>query len=453
MMIILTYTDNEVVYPGYPDSKGASRGERYETAANRRDSLRSLREKGYDDQQLTAHGSRSAQPPTHRSGDQEGFDRQKQLNLNLPCPPERSGGGNLFLPLVLLVLLPLFGESQDSIHLQNPSFEGKAALAVVPAEWMYQGFAGETPPDLLPYRGNYSYVTMSDGGVTKVHSTEWGFGVSLRPIHGNTYLGMVTRDNETWESLAQELTSPLSPDTCYAFSLHLASSAQYHSLSRSSGNPQNYNHPTRLVMHSVDQRGTLLELLGATPPVDHPVWRPYTLILRPERTVRTLKLSAWYAADSITAGNILIDAIRPLVPCPCFATDLLPAIDTLTFDIPPRPVQARQLVHKLTRRITFGPEGQPPPTDLFRHPAFPRAIYQNEVWFMLELLLRQEPQTIAIAIRAEHNKTYRQIKRWVAGKLHALPDLTVASITRYRPEKRAVWPQAPSERGLTIRFR
>jgi len=360
---------------------------------------------------------------------------------------------NFLLSLGLTVLIPFFGESQDTTYLKNASFEGKAELAVVPKDWIYQGFPGETPPDLLPYRGNYAYVTMSDDGKPTVHSTEWGFGVDLQPAHGDTFLGMVTRDNETWESLAQELSSPLTPDTCYQFRLQLASSADYHSLSRSFETPQNYSYPTRLVIHSVDQRGDILELLGATPAVDHPVWRPYTLIFRPAGPVQTLKLSAWYATDSITAGNVLVDAIRPIAPCSCSATDLVPEFDTLAFSIPPRTAQRRQLVHTLTQGITFGTDGQPPPPEIFRHPAFPRAIHQNRVWFMLELLLRQGPQTIDLAIRAEEKKTYRQMKRWVEKRLEALPYLTVASITRYRMKNQEDWLTPPPERGLTIRFR
>jgi len=359
----------------------------------------------------------------------------------------------LLFSLGLIVFVPFFGESQDSIYLRNPSFEGKAELAIVPPGWIYQGFPGETPPDLLPYRGNYAYLTMSDDGVQTVHSTEWGFGVNLRPFDGETFLGMVTRDNETWESLAQELSRPLTPDTCYTFSLQLASSAAYHSLSRRFETPQNYDHPTRLVVHSVDQRGQIIELLGATPPVDHPVWQPYTLILRPNQQVQTLKLSAWYAGDSITAGNVLVDAIGPIIPCACSAADDVPDIVRLSFAIPPRRVQRQQLIHKLTQQITFGPKGQSPPPDLFRHPASTRAVYRNKVWVMLEILLRQEPQTIDLAIRAEDGKTYRQIKRWVEEQLSTLPYLTVGSISRFRLEKQSDWPQTPPERGLTIRFR
>lgn len=360
---------------------------------------------------------------------------------------------NFLLSLGLIVLFPFFGESQDTIYLQNPSFEGKAELAVVPRGWIYQGFPGETPPDLLPYRGNYAYVTMSDQGTQTIHSTEWGFGVDLKPYQGDTYLGMVTRDNETWESLAQELSRPLTPDTCYTFSLHLASSAAYHSLSRRFETPQNYDHPTRLVIHSADQGGEIIELLGATPPVDHPVWQPYTLVFRPERTVSFLKLSAWYGVDSITAGNVLVDAIQPMAPCPCSATDDLPDIERLSFAIPTRRAQRHQLIHKLTRQITFSPEGQPPPPDLFRYPGLTRAVYRNKVWVMLEILLQHEPQTIDLAIRAPDNKTYRHITKWVKEQLQAIPDLTVMSITRFRKKEQSDWPQTPPERGLTIRFR
>ena len=294
---------------------------------------------------------------------------------------------------------------------------------------------------------------MSDDGEQTVHSTEWGFGVDLKPYHGETYLGMVTRDNETWESLAQELSRPLTPDTCYSFSVHLASSAAYHSLSRRYETPQNYNHPTRLVVHSVDQRGEIMELLGATPPVDHPVWHPYTLVFRPDQPVQILKISAWYGVDSITAGNVLVDAIGPIIPCACSTADDVPDIERLSLAIPPRRVQRQQLIHKLTQQITFGPEGQSPPPDLFRHPAFTRAVYRNKVWVMLEILLQHEPQTIDLAIRAPDNKTYRHIKKWVKEQLQAIPDLTVMSITRFRKKEQSDWPQTPPERGLTIRFR
>ena len=82
-----------------------------------------------------------------------------------------------------MVCLPLWAQP-TAIELKNPSFEDQPAISQVPSGWTPCGFPEETPPDTHP--GN-------------------AFGVKMPTNDGKTYLGMVVRDNDTWEGVTQPL--------------------------------------------------------------------------------------------------------------------------------------------------------------------------------------------------------------------------------------------------------
>ena len=99
----------------------------------------------------------------------------------------------LFL-LIGFLNLPLFGQDEP-IALTNPSFEGTAAEGSVngnlPNGWYDCGFPGETVPDIHPKEG------------------PGAFQVTREAFHGRTYIGMVVRENETWEMISQRLSGAL----------------------------------------------------------------------------------------------------------------------------------------------------------------------------------------------------------------------------------------------------
>src|SRR5688572_22282653 len=87
--------------------------------------------------------------------------------------------------------------SQDTIYLFNSSFEDmprKGGEMSHPIKsWNDCGlskFPGETPPDIHP-----------------LPSRAWG--VNMHPFDGYTYLGLVIRYNDTYESVSQALSIPL----------------------------------------------------------------------------------------------------------------------------------------------------------------------------------------------------------------------------------------------------
>lgn len=197
------------------------------------------------------------------------------------------------LPLLLLSLTTLHAQT---IEFANPNFEGTPMHSSLPKSWKDCGFPGESPPDTHP-----DYI----------------FGVSNRAYAGKTYLGMVTRDNNTWEAISGALSAPLLQDSCYQFEIALAVSASYISISRETQTTANYIAPTKLrIWGSSDcQR---LELLAESEPLGSPSkWKQYRFEISPRKgSYSHVVLEAYYAHDRRpTNGHILLDAASGFVLC------------------------------------------------------------------------------------------------------------------------------------------
>jgi hypothetical protein len=165
------------------------------------------------------------------------------------------------------------------------------------SSWKSCGFSGETPPD--------------------VHPTNQ-FGVTKLAADGRFYLGMVARDNGTWESIGQKLSTPLSPDTCYQIRLHLMNSAIYQSMSRQTGNTANYDRPVRLRIWGARKACGMHALLTVSEPIENREWQTYQFVLKPDSSYAFLRFEAFYTEGSLFYnGNILMDGLSDLVPCPC----------------------------------------------------------------------------------------------------------------------------------------
>lgn len=205
-----------------------------------------------------------------------------------------------FALLFLAFLSPCaFLSAQEIIHLENPSFEDAPRHSRPPKGWNDEGFQGESPSDIHP-AGN--------------------FGVSSPASHGRTYVGMVVRDNETWECVGQQLEQPLMAGACYRWSIALMQSPYLVSISRVTEMRVNYITPCVLRVWAGKTKGKGMELLTETGPVDHQVWRAYELELQPSDTYDYLYLEAYYyyGGDELLFpynGNIMVDHCSPIVPC------------------------------------------------------------------------------------------------------------------------------------------
>lgn len=206
-----------------------------------------------------------------------------------PCQPlgENSKSGNLLIDNILPVIICRLGNSSSRVELSNPSFEDLPYASKTPWGWINYGVSTETPPDIQP----------------------GAFECMLAPQDGDSYLGLVVRDNDTWESVGQPLNVPLQRDSQYVFTAWLAKSALYMSSSKTTNLPANYATPVVLRIwgrNGPDDR----ELLATSPLVTNMQWAKSRFVLQPQKgNWKHLVLEAYYKDSKLFPynGNLLID--------------------------------------------------------------------------------------------------------------------------------------------------
>lgn len=186
----------------------------------------------------------------------------------------------------------------EAIYLTNPSFEDMPRHSIAPSGWYDCGFPGESPPDVQP---------------------NGEFGVTKPANHGATYLGMVVRDNDTWESVSQKLSRPLKRGQCYEFSLDLARSELYISLSRANNEQANYISPAKMRIWGGFGHCDKQFLLDETGLINKHQWMKYNFKFEPIADYTYITLEAFYETPTLFPynGNVLVDNASPIQPIPC----------------------------------------------------------------------------------------------------------------------------------------
>lgn len=202
----------------------------------------------------------------------------------------------LYLFLVFSIV-QAYAQQEKVIQLKNPSFEDAPRISITPTDWYDCGLPNESPVDIHP---------VPNGG---------DFRVTQKAAHGKTYVGMVVRDNGTSEAIAQKLAYPLLKDSMYLFSVELARSPTYESMSRAMGTTVNYNRPAVFKIWVGNEVCANEALLGETPPIDHAQWKEYRFLLQPkEKDFSYIRLEAYYNPKLVLVynGNILLDNLSPI---------------------------------------------------------------------------------------------------------------------------------------------
>lgn len=209
---------------------------------------------------------------------------------------------SLLLSIFIFSSALVWGQDQP-IMLTNPSFEGKPAQGGNDGRfnlpgWSNCGAPNETPPDIHPVVGG-------------------SFQVAQTPHDGNSYLGMVVRDNNTWETVSQRLESPIVAGKCYDFSIDISRSENYLSPSISDSSLiVHYSVPARLRIWGGNGLCGKVELLGETSVIHHTRWLTYPFKFTPEKTHNYIVLEAYYNTPN-SNGNILLDNASPIFPVTC----------------------------------------------------------------------------------------------------------------------------------------
>ncbi len=201
----------------------------------------------------------------------------------------------------LLLIFFFCANAQEEIFLINPSFEDFPKLSHTPANWYNCGFPGESQVDTHP-----------------VPSSE--FKVDKTAIDGETYLGMVTRENETWEAVGQRLSQALIGGKTYSFSIHLARSTTYLSASRHQNisdvsKKMNFATPIKLRIWGGNIFCKKVELLAESSLVTDTSWLEFDFVLNPKDDLSYITFEAFYEtpAPSPYNGNILLDGASSIL--------------------------------------------------------------------------------------------------------------------------------------------
>lgn len=230
----------------------------------------------------------------------------------------------IFSVFACISLLPFVSYGQVDIELKNPSFEGYPTQGTfispnlptpLPKGWYDCGriyFPEETPPDVHP--NNYWENT-------------------VMPSDGETYLGLVVRNNETWESVSQRLNTPLKKDQCYTFSIDLARSNNYWSRSKDgTDNVSNYSTPAVLRVWGGTGFCNTDQLLTESIPVTNSDWKSYTFEIEVNSNYRFITFEAFYKTPILEPyiGHILLDNISTFKAYNCNEEPILAAATTPT---------------------------------------------------------------------------------------------------------------------------
>lgn len=183
--------------------------------------------------------------------------------------------------VVLHVLLLHFATSLQAQIFQNPSLEGKPGYGVVPASWETDqtDCGGFSTPDIQP-----------------------GFwGTTLKPHHGNSYIGMVARENQTAEGIYQRLTTPLKTKNCYSFIIHLAKAPEY----------EMHPNPAVLEIWGGNTKCERRQLLWSSPSIGHAKWQPYDVSFVADGDWQNITFLVKGNASNILIDDISNETARP----------------------------------------------------------------------------------------------------------------------------------------------
>jgi hypothetical protein len=179
-----------------------------------------------------------------------------------------------------LVGFSFLGNAQ--ITVTNPSFEDEPSDATTPQGW--SPCDEMTTPDIFP-----------------------GFwGVYNEPSHGETYVGIITRENGTFESFGQRLSNTIDKNMCYSSKIDLAHSNIY----------SGYNQTIKLRIYLGTDQCSKDQLIFESPSINHMNWKTFDFKFYPDKNYEYIILEAFYQEDTFShKGNILIDNLRPIFRC------------------------------------------------------------------------------------------------------------------------------------------
>lgn len=133
---------------------------------------------------------------------------------------------------------------------------------------------------------------------------------TLRTNDGKTYLALVVREDDSWESISQKVMGTLKEGKCYQFSIHLAKSNSYMShTTRDKTNKTNFSQPAVFRLWGGTSTCDLKELLAESETVDHNKWKEYKFKIEPSNDYTHVTLEAFFKTPVLMGynGHVCLD--------------------------------------------------------------------------------------------------------------------------------------------------
>ena len=284
---------------------------------------------------------------------------------------------SFFLLFSLLIAQQLPAQF-DTIRLVNPSFEGQPQASKPPFGWLDCGFKGQTPPDVQP---------------------SGTFSVTRPAYNGNTYLGMVVRNDDTYERVSQKLSKPLKKGDCYDFSIYLCRSDVYVSPDPPQPTSQNYTTPAVLRIWGCSGYCSQKEMLAASDPVTGSNWTRFDFKLSPQNgTYYYIELEAFYKTPVLFPynGNILVDHASDIVQTHCPGEEPIAAGTKKPIEKKKQPTPQRPKPKKLpeTKAEPNKPVAQNKPQEKILKELDRKTIQEGQIIQIEQLYFKADSSTI-----------------------------------------------------------
>ncbi len=132
------------------------------------------------------------------------------------------------------------------------------------------------------------------------------WGVYNSPVDGDTFMGLITRADGSYESVTQRLAMPLKKGLCYTLSLYLSHSKVY----------AGYSLPLRIRLYGGQKKCKKEQLLYESPLIDHLDWKRYHVEFESQKKFNYIIFEAFISEEPRSyKGNILIDHISSIRLC------------------------------------------------------------------------------------------------------------------------------------------
>jgi hypothetical protein len=184
----------------------------------------------------------------------------------------------IFIPVLIVMGSISFGISQTMLN--NPGFEDEPSDATTPMGW--QNCERGTTPDIFPgVYGNYKEAS-----------------------EGETYVGIITRADGSFESIGQRFSQKLKKSTCYYFQIDLSRIDDY----------VGYNEALKLRVWIGNRKCDKAQMVYESDFIEDEDWETQDIKFMTEKSAKYIILEAYHPVAG-TRGHILLDNMSKVMSC------------------------------------------------------------------------------------------------------------------------------------------